>query len=402
MIYNIKDHPLFDPTNVALAINDTATKMAMGDHAYLEYDKYQIKEPINIQNPNRLKYCQITLHGQYEVVVPDLKASVWVEGDYFTFQMDRLLSNDKSDYYNQSEDDILPGGISIGESCYSVYQFGEIEGFEFGIRLRPLETYTGLCFNKINFKKLSYCYTPLIFSVPNGVTGWINENQIFGGTVKGYFGVVYQKGSEQIDEYNNNTFYNIAFEAIESDAIVADFCAFNTFISPRFECVNRLTIKESNTCKNNKYYISVDIPFCSVSIQSRNTTILGPLHDKQWENIVRALYTDCDGNKKYEFFKRTSARIENKSTSLLPNISELEICADEQPVTLTLSDLSAFDDNRIRIIVRKQKQPITLTDADGSVLFSDNAFTAGVYDLYYADRKWKLLKLSGTLPEVGQ
>ena len=76
--------------------------------------------------------------------------------------MDKLTSNDKSDYYNQTEDDILPGGVSIGESCYSEYVFGEIEGFEFGIRLRPLEADTGLCFNKIRFRKLSYCYTPCL------------------------------------------------------------------------------------------------------------------------------------------------------------------------------------------------------------------------------------------------
>jgi len=60
----------------------------------------------------------------------DLEAAVQVEGDYLTFEMDKLTSNDKSDYYNQTEDDILPGGVSIGESCYSEYVFGEIEGFE--------------------------------------------------------------------------------------------------------------------------------------------------------------------------------------------------------------------------------------------------------------------------------
>lgn len=398
MEYNIAEHPDFCTDNIAPAVNATVARMQPGDRASLSYGVYQIREPLRIRSDNRLKYCSIRLSGIYEVPSADLEAAVQVEGDYLTFEMDKLTSNDKSDYYNQTEDDILPGGVSIGESCYSEYVFGEIEGFEFGIRLRPLEADTGLCFNKIRFRKLSYCYMPFLLSVPDGVTGWINENQIFGGTVKGYFGVVYRKGSEQIDECNNNTFYNLAFEAIETDAIVADFCAFNTFIAPRFECVNRLTIKESATCKNNKYYISVDIPFCSVSVQSRNTMILGPLHNKHWENIIRALYTDCDGNKHYEFYKRTSVRVQNKNAVLTENVNEVEILADKYPVSITLSTVSAFDDNRIRLLVRRQAFPITICDPDGSVLAEGESLCVGTYELFFANRKWRLLKLSETLP----
>lgn len=399
MEFNIAEHPDFCTENIAPAVNAIVARMQPGDQAFLSYGVYQIQEPLYIGNNNRLKYCSIRLSGVYEVTTPNLEVTVQVEGDYLTFEMDKLTSNDKSDYYNQSEDDILPGGISIGESNYCQYTFGEIEGFEFGIRLRPLEIDTGLCFNRIQFRRLAYCYIPFLLSVPDGNTGWINENQIFGGTVKGYYGVVYRKGSEQIDECNNNTFYNIAFEAIETDAIVADFCAFNTFIAPRFECVNRLTIKESSSCKNNKYYISVDIPFCSVSIQSRNTTILGPLHNNHWENIIRALYTDCDGNKHYEFFKRSSVLARKKNVRLPENVNEVEITADEQPVSITLSDVSAFDNNRIRLIVCSRDFPITLCDQDGSLLVEENVLSVGTYDLFFSNRKWKLLKISEALPQ---
>lgn len=78
---------------------------------------YQIREPLRIRSDNRLKYCSIRLSGIYEVPSADLEAAVQVEGDYLTFEMDKLTSNDKSDYYNQTEDDILPGGYPLGKAA---------------------------------------------------------------------------------------------------------------------------------------------------------------------------------------------------------------------------------------------------------------------------------------------
>lgn len=44
--------------------------------------------------------------------------------------MDRLTSHIASDVYDTPR----PGGVVISESNYSTYEFGEIQGMDYGIR----------------------------------------------------------------------------------------------------------------------------------------------------------------------------------------------------------------------------------------------------------------------------
>lgn len=160
---------------------------------------------------------------------------------------------------------------------------------------------TGICYTKFTFQYISYCYIPLYFGVDDGAVAWINENQFTGGRLKGYYGMVARKGARQIDEYNNNTFYSIAFEAIETNAIDWEFCTFNTILSPRFESVMGLAVRETETCKSNKYRVSVAIPLDTVDIRSKYTDMQIPLHT-YWEHMIRAYPHRRRGKQKLRVF----------------------------------------------------------------------------------------------------
>ncbi|MEG1887621.1 MAG: hypothetical protein RR177_05775 [Oscillospiraceae bacterium] len=397
MTVDISLHPDFSAEDVSVAINDVVKNLAAGDSAYLDFGDYKIANTIYIKNNNQLMNNSVFLRGNYELVNHGLEVTVQIEGKHFEFQLQNITSNDKSDYYNLDENDTLPGGISLGETNSSKLDFGTIEGFEFGIRLYPNGDYTGINFNKISFEKISYCYTPILFSMPDELYCWINENQFYGGTLKGYYGIYYNKGKQQLDEYNNNTFYNIAFEAIEQHAVVADYCAYNTYIAPRFECVNKLTIKESETCRSNKYLNSVAIPFCSIQLKSRETIIDGPIHNNAWEVFLKGLHTDKYAGMHAEFFVRSIQEAYNTNKYLRDNVGIVNIKTDELPVELTLTKTAEFVDNEIRLYVKSFVNPITIIDEAGETIIPENIITTGVYLLEYFNDCWNVLKVSDSL-----
>ncbi|MEG1887778.1 MAG: hypothetical protein RR177_06565, partial [Oscillospiraceae bacterium] len=299
-IYNIKDNAHFDINDVSAAINDVVSMMQRGDSAYLEYNEYGVKNTINICNENYLQYCEINLHGVY--TFQGVGPAVTLRANYLKFNLDKITTNQKNDHYKTTPEDTLPSGIEILESNYSVITVDEIEGFEYGLKLCPNITDTGICYTKFTFKYISYCYIPLCFAVDDNAIGWVNENQFYGGRLKGYYGFKAIKGKAQIDECNNNTFYNIAFESIETNGIDLEFCTFNTIISPRFESVMKYTILERENCKSNKYVISVALPLDSIRVKSKYTRIEAPLHT-YWEHMISCLKTDGEGNKSYDFFR---------------------------------------------------------------------------------------------------
>ena len=383
-IYNIKESPLFKVENVSSAINEIVSKMQVGDQAYLPYGQYQIQDTIHIINENELRYCHIDLYGEYEYC--GNATAVIIEGEHLDFSLQRITTNRRSDFYKTTPDDILPTGVEVRSCNYSRLDFDEIEGFEYGLKLSPNRDDTGICYTKFNFRYISYCYIPLFFGVPDDVVAWINENQFNGGRLKGYYGMVARKGKRQIDEYNNNTFYNIAFEAIETNAIDWEFCTFNTIISPRFESVMCKTICESETCKSNKYRISVAIPFDSVDIQSKYTDLQAPLHT-YWEHMIREIRTDSEGNKSYEFFKELCVTVENQDTELPMNCKNLVIRAEKVPVTVKLHQISAFENNMIRVVVQASAYPIRIVDHTGKTVYS-SSHGENINTLFFANGHW--------------
>ena len=390
MRYHIQENALFSAQNVTPAIQDTLQHMVQGDEAVLDWGFYTIGSPITITNATRLQYCTLTLHGEYTYT--SSPAALQISADYFTFRMDRLTSHIASDVYDTPR----PGGVVISESNYSTYEFGEIQGMDYGIRLMPVSTNTGLCYNKIAFRQIAYCYIPLHFSMPDNVTAWINENQITGGRLKGYYGLVFHKGSAQIDEYNNNSFYNLSFESIEEDAINSQFSSFNTFYSPRFESVNRKAIVEATTCKNNKYILSVAVPIDKVDIQSRYTVVDAPLHNAYWENEFRTMVTDYEGQASYTYYREAYTEAFNTYVTLPNNCRTVAVKSNTAAVTLEIRPQSTYENNAFYLYVLAYAKPIVIKRDAQTIAVPAGIITTGSYRVFYAGGKWKAMRLSET------
>ena len=390
--FRIEEHPLFSADDVAPAVNAVVAAMEPGDQAVLSYGVYRFGGTIRIQNPNGLRYCRIALEGEYTYTGsgPALR----IEGEHLDFSLQRIATGRRSDFYKTSPDDVLPTGVEVGECNYSRLDFGEIEGFEYGLKLCPDRDDTGICYTKFTFQYISYCYIPLYFGVDDGAVAWINENQFTGGRLKGYYGMVARKGARQIDEYNNNTLYSIAFEAIETNAIDWEFCTFNTILSPRFESVMGLAVRETETCKSNKYRVSVAIPLDTVDIRSKYTDMQIPLHT-YWEHMIRAIRTDGEGNKSYEFFRELSVQVDNEDRELPMNCKNLLISADRAPVTLQLHPLSAFENNSIGLWIQSAAYPIRILDDAGRLVYQGGRGAEGTDRLTYTDGRWLSDKPSG-------
>ena len=402
MMIDISKHPAFSAEDVSVAINAVVKSMKKGDSAFLEYGDYKIAGTIYISNDFRLDSNFISLKGNYEVINHNLDVTIKIDGTNYGFELENITSNDKSDYYNIDENDTLPGGISIGETNYAKLNFGVIEGFEFGIRLYPEGDYTGVNFTKITFDKIAYCCTPILFSMPDNLYCWINENQFYGGTIKGNYGIFFRKGGKQLDTYNNNTFYNIAFEAIEKHAIVADFYTYNTFIAPRFEIVNKLTIKESESCRCNKYLNSVSISFTSIHLESQYTSIDGPIYNNTWKVYLKKLYTDQNSKLHGEYYSRETQTADNTDKNIADNTGTVIVNSDKNPVTLTVTKSIELTDNCIILNVLKHKYPISVINEKKNTLIPENIITEGTYRLVYSNETWNLFRVSDTLLHISE
>ena len=71
----------------------------------------------------------------------------------------------------------------------------------------------GVQYCKFAFITLN-CVNCINFNPGNTSIPWINENQFWGGRVRGTYGIITTPGTNQIDPFNGNKFYAIGFEDI--------------------------------------------------------------------------------------------------------------------------------------------------------------------------------------------
>ena len=385
-IYYINKHRLFSSSDISPAVNGTISEMKSGDSAILDFGEYEFSETIEIgSQENHMKYCTVILKGIYKF--NGRGPAMRVRADFFNLEIDKFYTGFISDHYPETE---LPGGIEVLESNYSTIKIDELEGFQYGLKLCPDTDNTGICYTKFNFRFISYCYIPLYFSVNDNAVGWVNENQFFGGRLKGYYGLKAEKGRRQIDECNNNTFYNIAFESIETDGVNLEFCTFNTFISPRFEAVMRYAINESEDCKSNKYIISVALPLDSINIHSKYTEINAPLHT-YWQHMIRKYMTDAEGNKSYEFFRDVTVTLDDGTSQLPMNCKNIVIPQNVSNVKIMLDRYSEFENNIISILNNSDECEITVIQGNREIIVESMPLETGKYELLYTRKSWNLI-----------
>lgn len=209
--YNVRNSKLYDKNNVAPAINETVAKMKDGDRLYLQSGNYRFKETIKLaKDKDRLKNCTIVLEGVY--TMDGSFDAMLIDGDFLNVEIGTVTSGRTSDDYKTQGK--LPGGIKFRQTDYSDFTFGTVSGFDYGLRFSPQKTKTGECYNKFRFGAITHCYAGLNLNTEGTDTGdkspaWVNENAFYGGKIANVtYGVLAKKGKNQIDEYNNNSFWN--------------------------------------------------------------------------------------------------------------------------------------------------------------------------------------------------
>lgn len=390
--YNVRNSKLFDKNNVAPAINEMVAKMKDGDRLYLQSGNYRFKETIKLaKDKDRLKNCTIVLEGVY--TMDGSFDAMLIDGDFMNVEIGSVTSGKTgSDYKTQGK---LPGGIKFRQSDYSDYTFGTISGFDYGLRFSPTNKMTGDCYNKIRFDAITHCYAGLHLYT-EGITDptWVNENAFFGGKISNvYYGLLAKKGKLQIDEYNNNSFWNIRFENVAKDAIFCEFSAFNSFIKPAFSGVDGFYVNQKATSKGNIFTIEGKTPIDKLALYSKGDIIKAPLTDASGAQVASELTTTnlksaTSIKKGFSFSDRKTITAGAGTTNLPLNTGTVNVSSSSGAVTLKTDANASFENYSFTLNVTSYSKSIQVNNLAGKIT------SVGKYKIVYMGGEWRAIKLS--------
>ncbi len=388
---DISKNPLFNPDNVAPAINDTVKKMKAGDKAYLPYGRYKYTETIRIENASSgLKNCVIVLDGVYAQPKTSTFDAMTVAGENLSLTVNSITNNYLSNTYPTKR----ASGITVTKARNCTFTFGQITGFEYGIRLMPSKA--NIEGNTVSFRYLGDCKYPLYLEAAPGANASVNKTVFTGGRVRGYTGVTMKKGSAQTSPHTGNTFNTISWESIETTGIDAAYAANTTHIAPRFESVMGVNIREGAASSGSRYDNAVDLPMEKIELSSKNTVINMPVFrvdpSSEWQDVIKSMKTDAAGRVTYEFYEESFVEAKG-SVTLGLNCANVAVSAGSSAVELKLHKLAAYNGAEIWLYISDASKGVSVKAADGSVVADASKFAKGTYKLTYTT-SWKLEKVS--------
>lgn len=394
--YNVRNSKLYDKNNVAPAINETVAKMKDGDRLYLQSGNYRFKETIKLaKDKDRLKNCTIVLEGVY--TMDGSFDAMLIDEDFLNVEIGTVTSGRTGDDYKTQGK--LPGGIKFRQTDYSDFTFGTVSGFDYGLRFSPQKTKTGECYNKFRFGAITHCYAGLNLNTEGTDTGdkspaWVNENAFYGGKIANVtYGVLAKKGKNQIDEYNNNSFWNIRFEKVTKDAIFCEFSAFNSFIKPVFSEIGGFYLNQKASSKGNTFTIEAKTPISKLAFYSKGDIVKAPLTDASGAVVASELTTT---NLKSAASVKKGFTLTNKkdmtagpgTTNLPLNIGTVNVSSASGAVTLRTDANASFENNSFMLRVTGYGKAIQVNNLAGKIT------SAGTYKIIYMGGEWRAVKLS--------
>ena len=402
--YNVRESELFDKDNVAPAINDTVAKMQKGDKLFLQSGDYKFKETIILTDTipivgteSTLTDCSFVLDGTY--TMDGSFDAMIIDGD----NINVTLGDFRTANTDYKTEDSLPQGIIIRESNYSNYKFGNITGFSCGIKIAPEELMTGTCYSYISFKNISNCYNGIVFNSGNTrqdtMSSWVNENYIYGGEIINCVNGVYlKKGDVQVDEYNNNSFYGIAFKNIDQDAIVTEFSAFNHYYNPTFENVSGMYVYEKVNSKANKFYFEQNIPDSKLSLRAKGDIAEGNITDDDGEIFAtRIVVTNTRGSavvrNQYEFVNKKTVDAYNTSITPPLNVEQINVDSSESEVRINLSLSFSYNGFSFILNVIDVNKDILIVDGYEYIHLSGKITEPGRYKVIYLNNRFTAIEL---------
>ena len=172
-------------------------------------------------------------------------------------------------------------GLSLINAGYSFVHVHYITGFDTGIKVSG-EGLNGTQYARIEFARLVNNNVGILLTTEgDNQKNWSNENSYYGGRIEGVTGIKSVLALGQIDEFNNNKFYNIGFEGLDVGLDLNSF-KMNYFFAPRFEDTPKPIVFHDSISRHNSFISSriqeSDFFYKGVGHRAApGTVVLGPL-----------------------------------------------------------------------------------------------------------------------------
>jgi hypothetical protein len=202
-----------------------------------------------------------------------------VRGSGHKIYVSRIVGDANGDYQSTTG-----AGLILEDAAQVNVQVGTIVGFAEGIKLTATGTNgsakRGTQYNRVTFDQLWHNNVGISLTTgavdeayrPTGSAPWVNENTITGGAIYAQTGLLMTKGSTQTDPFNNNKFYNVGFEVLETSAMRLNFASANLLIGPRFE--SHAPIEIAPNCFGN-VFLTAEVYVDRLTQLGKNTLLLG-------------------------------------------------------------------------------------------------------------------------------
>lgn len=118
-------------------------------------------------------------------------------------------------------------GAQAGKVYYNTVEVDFIERCKNGIWLAPSGDNAGVAHNVIRFGDVFAEYG-IRFQPGDGAYVFVCANHFYGGKLRGKHPVYTEKGPDQTDPFNGNTFHHIAMEGCQREMVLGFFC-YNAF-----------------------------------------------------------------------------------------------------------------------------------------------------------------------------
>lgn len=298
----------YDPavTDYAPVIQAQVNALKTGDRVVLEGGTFYCKSPIDLSNMPQDSTFECYGVLKFPVGVDGIKVS----GRYLNIYINAITQNNNDYSYSNPYNGV---GLKFENLNHSNIEIGRISGFKEGIL--AVGNSHGVYYNDIKFRNIRQCETAIKYTTKGN--GFVNSNHMFGGSIYCYNGLVIEKGEGQTSPFNNNSFYNVGFENIQSEVCKLEFARGNSFYSPRFEG-NPATmptdgwINESTDCRGNMFIIDIAI-YINKALNKqcgKESMVWGNLYDDGGRRVAyqklnnwngEGIYINTAGNDRWSY-----------------------------------------------------------------------------------------------------
>lgn len=194
------------------------------DEVILPKGTYYLQSSLKINRDHCRFLCKGTLLVNAETALELAASYCHVKIAHIKSRYDGTWSEDSSWSFPVS-------GVKLGSDTVKVYyntvEVDYIERCKNGIWLAPVGDNTGVAHNIIKFGDIFAEYG-IRFQPGDGAYVFVCANHFYGGKLRGKHPVYTEKGANQTDPFNGNTFHHIAMEGCQREMVLGFFC-YNAF-----------------------------------------------------------------------------------------------------------------------------------------------------------------------------